>query len=74
MNKYNTTLYFKNFKIYLNGKFDKHLYYSWGYGYERRAIEHYVCPFGGNPYSGTIIEYYILILPNGKKYKYNIRA
>ena len=28
----------------------------------------------GNPYPGTIIEYYMLILPNGKKVKYNIYA
>ena len=40
----------------------------------RKAKRHYVCPFGGNPYPGTIIEYYILILPNGKKVKYNIYA
>lgn len=28
----------------------------------------------GNPYPGTIIEYYIIVLPNGKKVKYNIYA
>ena len=40
----------------------------------RKAKSNYVCPFGGNPYPGTIIEYYILILPNGKKTRLNIRA
>lgn len=28
----------------------------------------------GNPYPGTIIEWYQLILPNGKKVRYNIYA
>lgn len=28
----------------------------------------------GNPFPGTIIEYYYIILPNGKKAKYNIYA
>ena len=28
----------------------------------------------GNPYPGTIIEYYHIVLPNGKKVKYDIYA
>lgn len=42
----------------------------------RKAKRHYTKnALGyGNPYPGTIIEYYILILPNGKKVKYNIYA
>mgnify|MGYP003294968350 CR=1 FL=1 len=40
----------------------------------RKAKRHYVCPWGGNPFPGTIIEYYQIILPTGKKVKYNIYA
>lgn len=44
------------------------------YGKIRKAKRHYVCKWGGNPYPGTIIEYYQIILPTGKKVKYNIYA
>lgn len=40
----------------------------------RRAKKHYVCPWGGNPYPGTVIEYYNIILPNGKRARLTIRA
>lgn len=38
----------------------------------REAKRHYVCGFGGNPYPGTLIEYYNIILPNGKRARYSI--
>ena len=40
----------------------------------RKAVKHYVCKWGGNPYRGTVIEYYNIILPNGKKARLSIRA
>jgi hypothetical protein len=42
----------------------------------RKAKRHYTkAALGfGNPFPGTIIEYYQIILPNGKKAKYNIYA
>lgn len=36
--------------------------------YTRAALGH------GNPYPGTRLEYYQIILPNGKKVNYNIYA
>lgn len=36
--------------------------------YTRSAVGH------GNPPPGTILEYYNIVLPNGKKVKYNIYA
>lgn len=38
----------------------------------RKAKRHYVCPFGGNPFPGTLLEYYNIVLPNGKHARYNI--
>ncbi len=43
-------------------------------GKVRTARQYYVCPFGGNPFPGTLIEYYNIILPNGKKRRLNIYA
>lgn len=43
-------------------------------GKERRAKRHYVARFGGNPYPGTLIEYYVIILPNRKRIRLEIRA
>lgn len=40
----------------------------------RKAVKHYVCKWGGNPYPGTLIEYYNLILPNGKRARLSVRA
>lgn len=40
----------------------------------RKAKRHYVCHFGGNPYPGTLIEYYNVILPTGKRARYSIYA
>ena len=40
----------------------------------RMAKRYYVCPFGGNPYPGTLIEYYNIILPNGKRIRLSVRA
>ena len=40
----------------------------------RRAKKNYVCKWGGNPYPGTLIEYYNLILPNGKRARLSVRA
>lgn len=67
--------YINGFKIDFFGFDDKkeQLLYHDGVR-TRRAKRHYVCPFGGNPFPGTIIEYYTIILPNGKHYKYNIYA
>lgn len=67
--------YINGFKIDFFGfdnEKDQLLYHD---GYKtRKAIRHYVCPFGGNPFPGTIIEWYQIILPNNKRVKYNIRA
>lgn len=45
-------------------------------GKVRKAKRHFTkAALGfGNPYPNTIIAYYIIILPNGKKAKYNIYA
>lgn len=44
-------------------------------GKERQAKRHYVLHgLGGNPYPGTLIEYYDIILPNGKKTRLENRA
>lgn len=42
----------------------------------RKAKRHYTrAALGyGNPFPGTLIEYYEIILPNGKKTRYNIYA
>lgn len=40
----------------------------------KTARRHYVCGFGGNPYPGTLIEYYNIILPNGKRRRLSVRA
>lgn len=42
----------------------------------RKAKRHYTkaAMSHGNPPPGTILEYYTIILPNGKKVKYNIYA
>jgi len=67
--------YINGFKIDFFGfdnEKDQLLYHD---GYKiRKATRHYVCPFGGNPFPGTIIEWYQIILPNNKRVKYNIRA
>lgn len=42
----------------------------------RKAKRHYTKAgmSHGNPFPGTIIEYYEIILPNGKKTRYNVYA
>ena len=40
----------------------------------RKALKHYVAKWGGNPYPGTLIEYYNLILPNGKRARLSVYA
>lgn len=50
-------------------------YVHGGNGKTRRAKRHYapwVCRLHGNPPPGTLLEYYQIILPNGKKVNYNI--
>lgn len=75
MNNFYGYKYIDGFKIDFFGFDDKteQLLYSDGYKV-RKAVKHYVCPFGGNPFPGTIIEWYQIILPNGKKKKYNVYA
>ena len=67
--------YINGFKIDFFGYDDKteQLLYHDGHK-ARKAVKHYVCPFGGNPFPGTIIEWYQIILPNGKRVKYNVYA
>lgn len=73
MNNFFGYKYINGFKVDFFGYENNTLYYECN-GKTRKAKQHYVCPFGGNPFAGTIIEYYIIILPNGKKKKYNIYA
>ena len=67
--------YIKGFQIDIIGfekETDRLLYISGSN--TRKAKRNYICSFGGNPYPGTIIEFYNIVLPNGKKAKYNIYA
>ena len=67
--------YINGYKVDIFGWDDKteQIIYEIG-GKIRKAKRHYVCGWGGNPFPGTIIEYYQIILPTGKKVKYNIYA
>ena len=69
--------YIKGYRVDIFGWDDKHekILYEID-GKIRKAKRHYTkAALGfGNPFPGTIIEYYQIILPNGKKAKYNIYA
>lgn len=75
MNTFYGIKYINGFKIDIFGFDDEkeQMLYESG-GKVRKAKRHYVCKFGGNPYPGTIISWYQIILPDGKKHKYNIYA
>ena len=69
--------YIKGYKVDIFGwddKSEKILYEI--DGKIRKAKRHFTkAALGfGNPFPGTIIEYYQIILPNGKRAKYNIYA
>lgn len=76
MNELYRTHYLNGHKIDVYGYDDetKQIIYCVDDGKERKAKSHYVCPYGGNPYLGTLIEYYIIILPNRKHIRLEIRA
>lgn len=69
--------YIKGYKVDIFGwdDVDEQIYYEID-GKIRKAKRHWTrAALGhGNPYPGTIIEWYTIILPNGKKAKYNIYA
>lgn len=74
MNNFYEKKYIKGFQVDIFGwddEADSIIYYS---DKTRKAKRNYVCAFGGNPYPGTLIEYYNIILPNGKKARYSIYA
>lgn len=75
MNNFFGYKYIDGFKIDFfgwNDETDRLMYYSGDK--VREAKRHYVCPFGGNPFPGTIIEWFLIVLPNGKKRRYNVYA
>lgn len=60
--------------VYGYDKEKEQIIYCVDNGKERKAKLHYVCGFGGNPYPGTLIEYYNIVLPNGKQTRLGIYA
>ena len=76
MNELFRVHYLNGYKVDVYGydeKTEQIIYCADGYK-ERKAKKHYVCPFGGNPYPGTLIEYYNVILPDGRHARIEIRA
>lgn len=69
--------YIKGYRVDIFGRDDKSekILYEVE-GKIRKAKRHFTkAALGfGNPFPGTIIEYYQIILPNGKMAKYNIYA
>lgn len=71
--------YINGYKVDIFGwddKTERISYYVYGSGKTREAKRHYTpAALGfGNPYPGTLLEYYEIILPNGKKARYGVFA
>lgn len=69
--------YIKGYKIDIFGWDDKSEKITYSDGVKIRTAKRYYTRAAlghGNPPPGTLLEYYNIILPNGKKARYNIYA
>lgn len=77
--KGSTSLYGKHYygghviDIYGYDDEKEQIVYNVDNGRERRAKGHYVCGFGGNPFPGTIVSWYSIVI-GSHRIKWNIFA